>query len=67
MEDAWHFAYTIYIKTGKPVQRAKVLEFLTRNAPVIHVDRLLEMMIKTGKLKEVLEKDGTRYVPQDPL
>lgn len=65
IEEAWYFAYTIYMKEGqKPIAEARILHFLQERTPAHNVLRILEVMTRSGILKEVLEpKIGKCYKP----
>jgi hypothetical protein len=66
IEEAWYFAYTIYVKEKKPVLAARVLRFISEKAPAHSVERIANVMVKSGILQEQQEKAGMSYIPQPP-
>lgn len=65
MTDCWHHCYKIYVKTKLPVPESEVYTFLQARRPAYAVERILEVMKKSGLFKEAYTKEGTLgYIPQ---
>lgn len=61
VEDIYYFVLNAYTKGGKkPVNRARVFNFVQQRTPAHNVERVLDVMKKAGMLEEVL----TGYVPK---
>lgn len=65
MEECWHYAYRTYMDQNKrPLMKSLIKGFLSRRTSIMNVDRLYSAMVEQNMLKEVLEKDGPRVIPQ---
>lgn len=64
IEELWHFIYQIYVKEQKPVAEPRVIGFLTERADPHMIARIIEVMVRSEVIKEVIEKYGKAYVPR---
>lgn len=65
IDEAWHFAYKMWMKDNKPVAQGRIVAFLAERTPAHNVGRILEVMISAKMLKEELvDHVGKAYVPK---
>ena len=65
IQEAWHFIYTAYIKEGKrPVHRVRLIKYLQQRTPAHNVERVVDVMEKSGLIRPALEASGASYIPQ---
>ncbi len=65
MEECWHMALRTFLDGNKrPLMKSLIKGFLSRRTSIMNVDRLYAAMVEQNMIKEVVEKDGTRVVPQ---
>lgn len=63
--DVWHYAYHVYVKSGKAVPEHEMIGVLQEKAPAYAVGRILEVMVKSKILEERMEpKIGKVYIPR---
>ena len=60
IEDAYHYAYQVYIKELKPVSEARMIEFLQNRVAAHSVERVLTVMVKS----KLLEKRIEGFIPR---
>lgn len=55
IDEAWHFVYETHIREKKnPVLEHRVFHFLQERTPAHNVSRVMEVMVKSGLLREVI-------------
>lgn len=65
MEEVWYHANMIYNSEKKPLSEARLMAFLSERLPAYSVERVLNIMVKTGIFKEeVTGLPGNWYIPQ---
>lgn len=66
IEEAWHFAYEIYMKNGKePVPEHRLFAFLQERVPAHNIQRIMEVMEKAKIVEKKFTSSGaTGYVPK---
>lgn len=64
IQEAWYFAYMIWAKEKKPVAAMRLLRFIAEKAPAHSVERIAQVMVKSGILQEVQDRTGMTYIPQ---
>ena len=68
IQETWHYAYTIYMRTKKPepIRESLLVQFVSERASSHNVMRILDVMIRAGLLKPVeINRAGTCYVPKE--
>lgn len=60
IDDAWYWASQAYVREGKPISEARIINFLQQRTPAHNVMRMIEIMVKGGSLVKQLDA----YVPQ---
>ena len=60
IEDAYHYAYQVYVKELKPVSEARMIEFLQNRVAAHSVERVLTVMVKS----KLLEKRIEGFIPR---
>ena len=64
IEECWHYAYTVYMKTKQPVPEHRIVQFLQEKVPVHSIPRILDVMERARLLeKKWTETGGTGYQP----
>lgn len=64
IEECWHYAYTVYLKTKKPVPEHRIIQFLQEKVPVHNIARILDVMERSKLLeKKFTENGATGYQP----
>lgn len=65
IEEAWHFAYKIYMKDNEPVAESRLFAFLQERTPAHNVARIIDVMERAHLLQKQFTKAGTAgYVPK---
>lgn len=64
IEDCWHYAYTLYLKTKEPVPEARIWHFLQERVPAHSVERIIDVMCRAGLLEKKFVASGTGYLPK---
>lgn len=65
VEEAWYFIYKAYIKNGKKaVVESRIINFLQQRTAAHNVERVLQVMEKSGIIKRAIGKYGNEYIPQ---
>jgi len=65
IQEAYHYVYTYWIKTKKPMPEFKLVNFLSERTPVHNVDRMIDVMTRAQLLsKEHVPKVGPAYKPE---
>jgi hypothetical protein len=62
IKEAWHYSYEIYVRTKKYTSESKLIEFLSNRVPAHSVERILQVMVKSGLLEKTIEG----YKPRAP-
>lgn len=57
MDDCFHFIFTSYMRTGKPLPEHKVVHYLSQHVPGHAVMRILENMFRSNMI-EVADRDA---------
>lgn len=65
--DTWHFLYHAHIKEKRPIPEGRIITFLQERTPAHNIMRVLEIMCKTGILKEELIVGVGRAYAVKPL
>jgi hypothetical protein len=64
IEECWHFAYQVFLKTKAPVPEHRIVQFLQERVPVHNITRLLDVMERSKLLqKKFTDSGGTGYEP----
>lgn len=63
MQEAWHYAYSIYLRTKDAVPEHAMTQFLSERAPIHSVGRMLEMLVSNKYLKREVRSNGNVYIP----
>jgi hypothetical protein len=64
IEECWHFAYEVYLKTKEPVPEHRIVQFLQEKVPVHNITRILDVMERSKLLeKKFTASGGTGYQP----
>jgi hypothetical protein len=64
MEECWHYALRTFLDGNKrPLMKSLVKGFLSRRTSIMNVDRLYAAMVEQNMIKEIVDKDGPRVVP----
>lgn len=50
IEELWYFCMTTYAREKKPIQEHRILAFLAEKVPAYSVEKILQVMVKAGKL-----------------
>jgi len=58
IEEAWHFAYQVYMKTKEPVPEHRIVHFLQERVPVHNIARILDVMERAQLLKKQFATNG---------
>lgn len=65
VEDCWHFAYSIYMKSKAPIVESKIWNFLAERVPAHRIEYILDVMLKAQILeKQMTNSGGTGYIPK---
>lgn len=65
IEEAWYFAYQIWLKEKKPIAEYRIVTFLQERVPAHNIGRLLEIMVKSKIFTESIEPTvGKSYTPR---
>lgn len=65
MDEAWHFAYTYWMKHKKPVPEYLLVTFLGEKVPAHSVEKILDVMVRAQLLtKKFIEGGGHGYEPK---
>lgn len=64
IEECWHYAYEVYLKTKEPVPEHRIIQFLQEKVPVHNITRILDVMERSKLLeKKFTSSGGTGYTP----
>jgi uncharacterized protein DUF3987 len=64
IEECWHYARQVYMKTKQPVPEHRIVQFLQEKVPVHSIARILDVMERAKLLqKKYMDSGGTGYVP----
>lgn len=64
IEECWHYAMQVYMKTKQPVPEHRIVHFLQEKVPVHNIARILEVMERAKLLeKKYMDSGGQGYVP----
>lgn len=67
MKETWHFAYSLFLKSPKPIAEARLINFIAERLPSHSVMRVLDLMVRTNLLREeLLQGVGKAYTPAVP-
>lgn len=58
IEECWHFAYKVHMKTKEPVPEHRLFHFLQERVPVHSIERILDVMQRAGLLEKKYTKAG---------
>jgi hypothetical protein len=64
MEECWHFLYEMYIKNKQPIHEHRVYAFLQERTPAHNVERILNVMEKSGLIEKKFGDIGMAYIPR---
>lgn len=65
IEEAWHYAYSIWIKNKEPVPEHRLVAFLQERTPVYNITRMLDVMVQAKLLtKKFTGSGGIGYEPK---
>lgn len=64
IEEAYHYAWTTYMKEKKPIMEHRLAHFVAERAPSHNVGRILEVMEKARILEKQFTSVGYAYVPK---
>lgn len=69
LEDTWHYLWSIYGKKREPIGEARIMAFIGDRAPSHSVERILDLLVKTERLKVTMLDDSGRqmYTPQGKI
>jgi len=66
MDECWHMLFQYKLRYKKNAPAALVIEFVSRRVPLHNVERLLDLMEKSGLIRVVAEKGvGSTYEAKD--
>lgn len=66
-QEAWHYLYTKYVGSGKPVHRSYLVQFLQSKVPAHSIDRIIQIMVDAGYMKQTdVPKIGPCFTPTKP-
>lgn len=64
IEECWHYAYQVYLKTKEPVPEHRIIQFLQEKVPVHNIARILDVMERSKLLEKKFTPSGaTGYQP----
>lgn len=64
IEECWHYAYQIFLKTKEPVPEHRIVHFLQERVPVHNISRILDVMERSKLLEKKFTANGaTGYTP----
>lgn len=64
IEECWHYAMQVYMKTKQPVPEHRIVHFLQEKVPVHNIARILDVMERAQLFKKQFTDSGaTGYVP----
>jgi Protein of unknown function (DUF3987) len=64
LEDCWHFMWKMSGRTGQPVMESVATLFLAERVPAHNVERLLQLLVRTGHCEHLITPSGHRaYKP----
>lgn len=58
IEECWHYAYTVYLKTKQPVPEHRIIQFLQEKVPVHNISRILDVMERSKLLQKKFTDSG---------
>lgn len=65
MEDVWYHVAVLYGKENKPIAESRIIAYLAERIPAQNVDRVLNVMVKTGIfIEEPTANAGKWYRPR---
>lgn len=64
IEECWHFAYTIFMKSSQPVAEHRLVHFLQERVPAHTVGRILEVMERAHLLEKKYVGNVIGYEPK---
>jgi hypothetical protein len=60
LQDCWHFIWKMNGRTGQPVMESVVALFLSERVPAHNVEKLMQLMVRTGHVEHILTPSGHR-------
>jgi hypothetical protein len=64
IEECWHYAYQVWMKTKEPVPEFRIVQFLQEKVPVHNISRILDVMERAKLLeKKFTPSGGVGYQP----
>lgn len=64
IEECWHYAYEVFMKTKQPVPEHRIVQFLQERVPVHNIARILDVMERSQLLqKKYADNGGLGYEP----
>lgn len=64
IEECWHYAMQVYMKTKQPVPEHRIVHFLQEKVPVHNIARILDVMERAQLFKkQFCDSGATGYVP----
>lgn len=66
IDDTWHYLWSMWAVSKKPISEAHIMAFIADRAPAHTVPRVLDLLVKTGKLKMEMY-DGNGRAMYSPL
>jgi hypothetical protein len=60
LQDCWHFIWKMNGRTKQPVMESVVALFLSERVPAHNVEKLMQLMVRTGHVEHILTPSGHR-------
>jgi hypothetical protein len=64
MEECWHYLYEMYVKDKKPILEHRLFAYLQERTPAHNVERIINVMEKSGLIEKKFADVGMAYVPR---
>ncbi len=67
-DELWHFVFTLYAKTKKPIPEQKLVAFLRERVPSHEVMKTIEIMVRSGifRVQQDLAQGGINFYEPAP-
>lgn len=52
LEDTWHYLWSMWARDRKPIAESHILAFISDRAPAHSVEKIFQILEKTGKIKQ---------------